>query len=330
MPYKLHPPGERGPHWYVRGTASGVRYEISTGTADREAAERFAKDHARRLGDTPRAAPVTFGEAANAFILWRHPGRADLGLIERLVKDHLGSRRVVDIRHADLVEVGHGLYPRGSNATKNRKVIGPAAAVLHYAADQGWCEYRRFKKFPVPRRSPRQPASEEAVAALLGATEGHKHLLLAVLYETGLRITDAVRLAWPDVDLKAGRIMVRIAKTDEKAFLPMSPALLALFANMPKAGFRIFPWSGREGVYKWLRPLVRKLGVTYTPHLSRHALATWMLQQGIPDRQAAEQGVWRDERSLHRYQHVQPIVTGRTVATLSPIKTGGRARKSRK
>ena len=58
-----------------------------------------------------------------------------------------------------------------------------------------------------------------------------KRLLLAVLYETGLRISHLLRLAWSEVDLNAGRIVVRIPKSDETASVPISPAIVSMFSG---------------------------------------------------------------------------------------------------
>jgi hypothetical protein len=80
---------------------------------------------------------------------------------------------------------------------------------------------------------------------------------------------------------------------------------------------RVFPWATRRGVYAWLKPLVKKLDVTYTPHMSRHALATAAGAAKIPDKEAALLGVWQDPRSLRRYQHVRPDpIPGRTAGIL--------------
>lgn len=308
MPYKLLPPGKRGPFWYIRGKIAGRRREVSTGQADREGAEKWAAEYVAAIHrDRPPddADAVTFAHAAQAFIHFKRPTLDDERLILSLAawfKDTL----VKGITHAHLVDAARALRPRGSNATRNRKVIGPAAAILHYAADQGWCEYRRFKKFTVSRKSPREPATDADMARLLAATDGPHRMLLALLYETGLRISDALSIRWEDVDLQAGRVSVRISKTDDYASLPLSPSLVVLLANMPDKTGRITPWTSRMSVYRWLRPMCRRMKINYTPHLSRHALASALLAAGVPDKAAADYGVWRDPRSLQRYQQVRP------------------------
>ncbi len=138
-----------------------------------------------------------------------------------------------------------------------------------------------------------------------------------MLYELGLRIMDTLRIEWANIDLTTARVRVRISKTDDWASLELSGALVAMLANLPSKRARLFPWSTTRGVYGWLKPLRDRLGVTYTPHMSRHALATAASDAGIPDKKAAELGVWRDARSLHRYQHVRPdAIPGRSAGSL--------------
>lgn len=89
--------------------------------------------------------------------------------------------------------------------------------------------------------------------------------------------------------------------------------------HVPREG-RFFPWTTGRGVYSWLKPVRDRLGVHYTPHMSRHKLATDAAQ--IADKRAAELGVWQDPRSLHRYQHVRPVpIAGRAVDKLLAMPT---------
>lgn len=305
MRWKLCPPGKRGRFYYLRGTHGGKRFEVSTRTADKGGAERIAAIYiARRLrGADPDE--VSFSVAADAYMAFRNPGKLDEKWLGKLGAWFAG-RPVAGIRHNDLVDAATSLLPRGAAGTRNRHVISPAAAVLHYAAEQGWCEYRRFRRFKEPRRSSRKPATEGAMRKLLEATQGHQRMFLAMLYETGLRISDLLRLTDNDLDLPRRAILVRIGKTDDRARIGISRQIVAMLSSLPRYGDRVFSWGDRHNVYRWLKPLRKKLRVKYTPHQSRHALATDLLNRGVPDKAAAEYGAWADPRSLHRYQHAAP------------------------
>lgn len=333
MSYKLLPPGERGPFWYARGSVAGRRFEVSTGQRNRAAAKEWAIQYVATLASAPNPSkgPVTFRAAAEAYKSFRKPAPYDATWIDRLV-GYLGNEMVDEIVQARLVSAAEELLPGRANSTKNRQIFTPASAILHYAAEQEWCPYRRFKRLKVSRKSPRKPASEKAVRALLANTKGYQHAFIAVLYETGLRVTDVCALKRENLDLRAARLGVHIGKTDELASLPLSPYLIASLAKLPEVpGGWVFPWRTRWRIYDWLVPLRKKLKVAYTPHMSRHALATDAQAAGVSDKGIAELGVWRDPRSTHRYQHVRPTaVPGRSVGKLLGAKVGEkRVRRSK-
>lgn len=312
--YKLLPAGDRGPCIYLRGSYRGQRFEISTGATDRAVAQKFAADYvAALLGSClpgAQALDVTFAQAAAAYVAFRDPENYDRVFLGRLVA-LLGDRRTRDISHADLVGAANEILPGRANATKNRQILVPAAAVLHYAEQQAWCSYLRIPLFKVSKRSPRTPASDATMTKLLAAAAGAERAFLAVLYETGLRVTTALSIgrAPGRIDYKAGAIYTPNDKNDELIRIEISRPLageLKRLAKRVRPDGRLFSWGDRHNVYRWLRPLCRKAGVRYTPHQSRHALATDLLERQVPDKEAADYGAWRDVRSLHRYQHVRP------------------------
>lgn len=333
MQYKLQPPGKRGPCWYIRWTEDGRDRERSTGAENRRGAEAFAEAYFAELARrrVPGAGEtVGFKKAAEAYKAYARPSKLDERLIDA-VAAHFADADCRTITHAQIIGAANSLMPGRSDSTKNRKVVGPAAAVLHYAADQKWCSYQRIKKFHESRISSREPATDETMAALFANLEepprktkhgrkgdpnlAHKRLLLAMLYELGLRIMDTLRIEWAAIDLGGRRVVVRIAKTDQVASIPFSPVVRDMLANLPTKTGRLFPWSSTRGVYAWLDRVKIRAKVQYTPHLSRHALAT--AAQDIPDKKAALLGAWADPRSLHRYQHVRPeSIPGRTAGFL--------------
>jgi len=324
MGYKLLPPGTRRNNttYIVRGSIGGRRFEARSNATTREAAERWAIRFAAGIERSAPAGPVvTFGQAATAYIALKRPRPDDEKHI-RMLAAWFAGKPLREIVGADLVTAAHALKPGVQDVTKNRAIITPGSAVLHYAAEQGWCAYSRHRRLKASRRSPRRPASAETMRLLLANTTGprdvHKHLLLACLYETGVRISDTLRLHDDDLTLPLNQVGFGSSKTDDHGVVTISPELVALLANAPRcAGGKVFPWRDRHGVYRWLRPLCRRLGVTYTPHLSRHALATDLRALGWDMRAIAERGVWRDERSAGRYTHHHATDTpGRSVGIL--------------
>lgn len=335
IPGKFYRAGERKDNRAILWRFSlpdGRRPEYSTGTTDSQTATRFALGWLDANGGRVPDAPVTFAAAVEAYKAWKSPRKDDRKWLDRLAL-RFSDRGVDDIVHADLVGAANELLPTASNAHKNRCIMDIGGRVLHYAHKQRWCAYQKIERFWVSRKSPRQPASDATIALLRANTKSYERALLGVLYETGLRITAAVTLLRNQVDLQERRILSPLSKTDDAIWLPISTELMVELANI-KACRRgkLFPWTDRHQVYDWLSPLTKKLKVHYTPHLSRHAMATDMQRRRIPDKQAAANGAWADPRSLQRYQAVIPEpIPGRTIAGLAPAPATTPARpRSRK
>lgn len=347
MQYNLQRPGKRGPWWYIRWTdANGRRRERSTGSDTREGAQTFAQAYFGELERrrTPGAGEtVGFPRAAEAYKAFANLSALDAILVDRLAAYFSDNDDCRTLTHAHLVGAANALQPGRADSTKNRKVIGPGAAVLHYASGQRWCEYSRIRKFWVSRISNRSPATDATMALLVEHLEdpaeklapqwhgvdpnlAHKRLLLAMLYEMGLRLGAYLQMDWSHIDLEARTVAVRVTKSDKMATISFSPVIRTMLGVLPTKTGPLFPWSTSRGVYAWLDRVKERAKVHYTPHLSRHALATAADAAQIPDKRAAELGVWSDPRSLHRYQHVRPdAIPGRDAGFLTVVRAKAKA-----
>lgn len=322
MPLKLIPPGRRkgSRFWYVRGTVGGRSIEVSAKTADKAAAERFAAELAARIldGRVPRPGEaVTFAKAAALYSAWKRPSRAEEQRIARLVAA-LGRQEVGAIRHADLVRAADDLYPAAKASSRNRSVITIASAVLHYAARNGWCEYRRIERFREPRPVTRALTAAQA-SRLLAASEGDARILLLWLFRTGTRIGDALGVEWHQIDLAAGTVRLRIAKTDEWRVLPLHEELREALANHPARTGRIFPYLSRWRVYRALEPVAKAAGIPFTPHMARHSLGTWLNETGAGLRTIMAALGHRDPKSSIRYQDADTEIIRAAAAKLAPF-----------
>lgn len=338
MPIKFIAPGARGKgaakhnrFWYVRGTIAGRRIEISTGQINKADAERVAPAliaaAIERDPPAPGDAEVTFRRAADAYVAWRRPSAREHAWIDALTGE-LGQRRLDQINHAALVETADRLYPDSKPQSKNRCVIAPAAAILHYAADNGWIAYQRIKRFrePPPATRAVDPGN---VAALIALAAGELRLLLIFLFGQGTRITDTLRLDWRDIDLDAAIFRVHVSKTQTTLTLPLAADVRAALSTIPadrRAG-PIFPsFKTRWQVYAAIAPLREQLGVTFTPHMARHTLGARLNAQGAGLRTIMDALGHRNVKSSLRYQST----TIDTVRAALDGKNPGVARKLRK
>lgn len=308
MPLKLIPPGKRkgNRHYIIRGRVYGKLYEYSTDTTDKALAERRLLElNADFIESGPAPEPekaVTFAAAAQAYTAFRSPSWDEIRRINRLTAE-LGARSVRDITQADLVAAAVNLYPEHVASSRNRLVITPCSAILHYAADNGWCPYLRIKRFKETEpetKALRQPAAER----LIEAADGEPRAFLIFLFRQGLRVTDACRLEWERLDLRKGLMQVKVRKTDRwkwKALHPDARAALAALQGDHRAG-RVFTYPNRWAVYRALKPAIAKSGVKFTPHMARHSAGTWLGAQGVSLKTIMDILDHADPKSSMRYQ----------------------------
>ena len=297
MALKLIPPGKRGPFYIVRGTVNGRRIEVSTKTRDEEAARQFKKRLERQVyGGRAEGSAATFAEAVDLYAAWRNPSPQDSKTLERLKADALGKLPLAKVTTAAFVAAAGRLYPGLSNESKNRYVFVLGSAVMHYAAENELCPYRKFKRLPEKRPEARAIDAGLAEIAIEAAT-GDLKLLLTWLFRHGTRITETLGVHREWVDRKAKTVKIHDTKNDEWITIPLHPDVEALLPDEMGEG-RLFPWKHRNTVYYHLEKLLTPLGFRFTPHQARHTFGTELVNMGFSLEPLPH---WKDPKSRARY-----------------------------
>lgn len=298
---QIYRPGQRKGNrtCVVRGYADGRQHEITTDTTDPRRAVTAWNRFAREIGQRPKprcGTPQTFGEVADAYMDAMDSGRNERRYIKNL-KSEIGSVPIGDVRLMDIQATANALYPGCANETKNRQAYTPAASVLHWACENELRDYIVVRK--LPEKKPKTKAPKQQVRDLLLANAaGRERLLLTILFYQGWRITESLGLRAEHVDLQRQQLTLYVSKSRAWKTVPMHPATFEALANagLPEAG-TVFTWGDRHAVYRWLRPLCKRLNVEFTPHMARHDFGTKI--RDASDLVAV--GSWTSEKSTQRY-----------------------------
>jgi integron integrase len=144
--------------------------------------------------------------------------------------------------------------------------------------------------------------SRSEVHAIIGSLDGPVRLLVLLLYGSGLRLLEALRLRVKDVDFARNQITVRGGKGDRDR-ATMLPAALALdlakhletvrdlhetdlragagWVELPWALARKYPNAGREWGWQWVFPATRTYRHPETGQRRRHHLHESVLQRAV-------------------------------------------------
>jgi integron integrase len=144
--------------------------------------------------------------------------------------------------------------------------------------------------------------SRTEVHGIIGSLDGPVRLLVLLLYGSGLRLLEALRLRVKDVDFARNQITVRGGKGDRDR-VTMLPAALALdlakhletvrdlhetdlqagagWVELPWALARKYPNAGREWGWQWVFPATRIYRDAETGQRRRHHLHESVLQRTV-------------------------------------------------
>jgi len=243
--------------------------------------------------------------------------RGEKRRVDRL-RQHFGDiRALATFRPADLIDAAHALYPACLPQTKNRAAIEPAAAILHYAHRQKLCDYMRAQKLPVTEPE-RKLVSPDELEPVIQAATGPLRVILVTLAYQGWRITETLMVRREKFDPANARVQRWVSKSRTWKWTPLDPEVCRLWQTLPERadGF-MFPWGqDRHNFYRVLRPVLKNLGLEYTPHMSRRGFATALLERGADLKSIMVAGHWGDIRSVELYAHVNVEQARKTIDLL--------------
>jgi integrase len=162
-------------------------------------------------------------------------------------------------------------------------------------------------------------------AAWCQSTEGHSRSrrFVALCLFAGLRFTEARLLAWSDVDLLGGELLVRDAKGGESRRLRIAPPLARILGEVPEAE-RVGTVTGtlegaplsRGGAEKICDVELPRFGITLTAHALRRAFATRLDELGTSVRVTQVLLGHSSLATTERYLGVEPARAAAAIAAL--------------
>jgi site-specific recombinase XerD len=208
------------------------------------------------------------------------------------------------LRLADLHAYQTARLAQGTASTTINRSLDYVLSLLKEQVEQGQplaAELLRLRPLPRPDSLPRHlsPGESQRLEAELRArmAAGSVEQALAtaavsVLAHTGLRAGECLDLQVQDLDLAAGRLLVRNGKGLKDRVVYLSPlasqAVRFYLGDTPRpANSRLLTRAdGRPITYPWLRHQVEQLaaaaGIAHvSPHRLRHTLATQLLNAGM-------------------------------------------------
>jgi len=202
-----------------------------------------------------------------------------------------------DISEEVLIEYRNTLSKKHySDSTFNRK-LSSLRSFLRYLVKNGivdidWTVLRNKK---TKRKLP-DYVSGDIIEKAFG--NGRDGLIVRLMYASGLRISELVKLKVSDILFSEGFIRVR-GKGDKERLVPVDDGTLRLLneylRTQGQRGLKDYVFLSnrkkpftRQGMWKLIKRQFRRLGIDLKPHTLRHMFATHMLENGANIRAVQE------------------------------------------
>lgn len=264
---------------------------------------------------TPQAPPVTLAVAARTWLESRvdvrDSTRSAYGDHVRRITTDLGDRAPDSLTPADVrAWIAQLSETLAASSTKNyvgtlRQILDDAGVYPNPARD-------RTVRLPKVDREEITPPSAAHVATILRLIPKRWRLPLLVLEQTGMRVGEAERLQWQDVDVQGSRLRIRQGKSRAaRRWVTVPDWLMAdLDASCPiddrTAERYVFPGFTRGAARNAMARVCKAAGIPhYHPHDLRHRYASVQIARGVPVARVAEQiGHEKKSLTLDTYTHV--------------------------
>jgi integrase len=341
---------KRGSTWWIDVTVNGKRHRVSADTMDRQDAiikeAQLKKQLMNGFIPVPVEAPsceVCTLQAAFDRMLESHwKGTPS----EKTVTSHMNQITKIIPPETPIASVDEKLIfnlikvlKDGGNspASINRK-LSTLSTTLEHAC-------YRWKVLPVVPFIPRgkesrgrmMVISKEQEAEILRIANTLSRFfagLLAILFETGMRLSEALGLQWKDIDLEKRMIHIWENKTDNPRSIPMTDRLYAVLmiarqydsalegGSVP-VGNIVQELTINRVQYLWsqVRRLMRIEDPEFTIHAIRHTVASRLVQNGVDLYVVAKWLGHTSIKTTERYAHLSPENLKKAAQVLNTFST---------
>lgn len=326
----------RYPGVFRRGDGYVVRYRDPQGRQRQRAGRTLAE--ARRLrselaadisrGEYRPDTKVTFAAYADA---WKesYAGRTGRGLRSETLREYrrditvatarFGRMRLSEIAPTDIKTYARALADAGHRPATVRRKLAPVKAMFATAVEDGILRSSPTAGVRIGAPVADDPGADDKIKVLskdelerlvTEVSDDWRRLLVTVLAQTGLRLSEGLGLRWRDLGLSERRLYVRQRVRDGavappksgggRREVPIAPnlardlAALRLASTWSADDSYVFvkptgePLMGRD-LYRWLKPAAERAGVPWAGfHALRHTAATRWLLSGVTIAQVAK------------------------------------------
>jgi integrase len=287
---------KRGAVWWAYINRDGIRHQYSTGTSNRNSAEKIESKLKKELNDqrfqiVETDPHLTFGELAARFLASGSVRPHHLYHLKFLVP--FFSEFPVLRMTKSLAEEFRGKRQARNperpvkDATVNRD-LSVLRHILYWAVDEQLLAANPLARLKMARerRTRRQILSIAEEQALLGVAKGHLRTMIIAALDTGMRRGEITGQRWEDVDFSQQILYVTRSKTPEgeSREIPLTKRLLELLLEHRQPEALVINFRGKPVriIKRTWKTALKNAGIRHVRfHDLRHTFNTRLMEAGV-------------------------------------------------
>jgi integrase len=289
--------------FWVNISAPGQpRIRRSTGTSDRQEAQRLHDEIKAKSWSAPKLNGKTWGKAVISWTEVEERSESELLSLAKFAR-HFSDRRLSEVT-PESVHKALSFCKTAGTYTRYRTMI---AAILNLSGAKVNLLVKKDKK-----KKARAWITREQWEKLYGYLPVHQRAMALFAVATGLRQSNVLTLTWSRVDFNRRLVWIEAEDTkgDEAIAVPLSDeALEALHSVHGKHKEWVFTFRGKpiKDIKTGFQLACARAGLRgFTWHGLRHTWATWHVQNDTPLGVLKDLGAWSDLRMVMTYAHHTP------------------------
>jgi len=318
------------PHWWMSFTANGKLYRQSTGTDNKQLAQKIYETLKAKivLGKwTPEKTEgqrYTFKDLVERYRGWAR-GRLKTYTLDNRgsryysvnkLERRFGSYLLKDITTQVIETYQSELLAQGLQAGGVNRLISTLKAMMSKACDWNMVTEDQLKQVrkvkPIRgERNRLRYLNKEEISRLIECCDNELRPIVITALSTGMRRGEIQKLGWEDIDFKNHVVLLQdtATKTGEKREIPLSGVLAQTLAGLPRRIDTpyVFPPEVWKNFRKRFASALKKAGIKdFRFHDLRHTFASQMVMAGVDITTVSKLLGHKSLKMTMRYAHLSP------------------------
>jgi len=200
--------------------------------------------------------------------------------------EFIGDKKITEVQPVDISNFIVYIRTKNNSVRTSNRKLSALKTFFSFMVRRNIIQYNpasSIESGKIPKRIPKPLTTYEINNIITTISNPRDKLILEILYGTGIRREELIKLKVDDINLFSGELRV-IGKGDKERIVPLTDSLINLLKQYLKTHNNHWLFPGKNSnthiSKRRINEIVSRWGSGITPHRFRHSFATHMFENG--------------------------------------------------